>query len=203
MRNSEFHLEYTPERVSKIILQWELCKMVQGVEGSIVECGVFRGASLLRFAYYNKILGGDRTIIGFDVFGKFPEATYEPDKEDRYAFVATQGDGYDIDNVRQLILDRGGGWTYLIKGDVCKTVPEYVKWNDTLKIALLNIDTDLYEPAKVALENLYSKVATGGIIVSDNHLTFPGEAKAFSEFCMEHNLPMLKMELFNHYYIRK
>ena len=202
MKDSEFHLEYTPNRISKIISHWELFKMLQNVEGSVVECGVFKGSSLMRFAYYRNILSY-RDIIGFDVFGKFPEADYEPDKEDRYAFVATQGDGWSADKVRNAILDGGGGWTYLIEGDVRRTVPNYVEWNPSLKIALLNIDTDLYEPAKVALEHFYPLVVKGGIIVSDNYTMFPGETKAFSEFCAAYGLEMQRMELFNHYYIRK
>ena len=43
----------------------------------------------------------------------------------------------------------------LIKGDIIQTVPDYIINNKDIKIALLHIDVDLYEPSIVILDNLY------------------------------------------------
>ena len=44
------------------------------VKGDIVECGVFKGASLIRLATFRDLIEDSqkRKILGFDSFGKFP-----------------------------------------------------------------------------------------------------------------------------------
>lgn len=39
----------------------------------------------------------------------------------------------------------------LVKGDISKTAPEYIKSNPHIVVSLLYLDLDLYEPTKVAL----------------------------------------------------
>ena len=51
-----------------------------------------------------------------------------------------------------------------------------------LKISLLHIDVDIYEPSKVILETMYDSVVEGGLIVLDDYGTFPGETKAVDDF---------------------
>jgi hypothetical protein len=70
----------------------------------------------------------------------------------------------------------------LVKGDILKTLPEYVERNPQLKISLLHLDTDIYEPSKIILEILYDKVVRGGVIVLDDYGTFAGETKAVDDF---------------------
>jgi hypothetical protein len=50
----------------------------------------------------------------------------------------------------------------LVKGDILKTVPNYVNDHPELKISLLNLDTDIYEPASVILELLFPRIVRGG-----------------------------------------
>jgi hypothetical protein len=70
----------------------------------------------------------------------------------------------------------------LIQGDIVNTIPEYVANHPELKIALLHIDVDVYEPTKVILENLCDKVVKNGLIVFDDYGTVAGETKAIDEF---------------------
>src|SRR5690606_40062214 len=49
----------------------------------------------------------------------------------------------------------------LIEGDILKTIPEFLANNKSLKISLLHIDVDVYEPTKVILESLWDKVVKG------------------------------------------
>ena len=80
----------------------------------------------------------------------------------------------------------------LVKGDVTQTIPEYLKNNPHLKISLLNMDTDVYEPAVVILEQLYSRIVTGGILVLDDYGVFPGETKAVDEFFKDQKIEIQK-----------
>ena len=47
---NNFYLSCDNTRLSKIIAHYELFKMTMHLPGAIVECGVFKGASLVRFA---------------------------------------------------------------------------------------------------------------------------------------------------------
>lgn len=79
-----------------------------------------------------------------------------------------------------------------VKGDINITVPEYCKQNEHLKIALLHIDTDVYEPVTI-LENMYDRVVKGGIIMFDDYGTFPGETKAVDDFLVNKGLIVEKL----------
>lgn len=75
-----------------------------------------------------------------------------------------------------------------IKGDVCKTIPEFVaKKGYGLRIALLNLDLDLYDLTRVASENLVPDMARGEIIIIDEYAvnTFGGETKAVDDYFMQ------------------
>lgn len=87
-----FYLTSGPERLGKSIAHYELFKIANEVEGEIVECGVFKGASLLRFASFQDVFGKKkRKVIGFDTFGVFPETHFEKDKKKRQEFIVEAG----------------------------------------------------------------------------------------------------------------
>ena len=72
-----------------------------------------------------------------------------------------------------------------LKGDVLETIPEFVKsTGNGLKIVLLNLDLDLYEPTRIALEHFVPRMVRGGIIIVDEYAvdTFGGETKAIDEY---------------------
>ena len=87
-----FYLTAHPSRLGKCVAHYELFKMVNELPGDIVECGVFKGASLLRFASFQDVFGKqERKVIGFDTFGTFPETDFEADKSHREDFIADAG----------------------------------------------------------------------------------------------------------------
>ena len=183
---NDFYLSSKPSRLGKALAHYELFKLSLKIPGAVVECGVFKGASLSRLAILRNLfkLEAAKSIYGFDVFGAFPETNFEDDKKVREKFIESAGsegismqDLYKSLNVRGL--DRN---LELIKGDICKTLPAFVKKNSDLKISFLNIDTDLYEPCVTALETLYPLVSSGGLVLLDNYNVFPGETKAVQDY---------------------
>jgi hypothetical protein len=66
--------------------------------------------------------------------------------------------------------------------DIPKTVPEYMAQHPELKISLLDLDTNIYEPAVTIPENLYSRIVKGSVLILDNYGTFPGETKAVDDY---------------------
>jgi hypothetical protein len=181
-----FYLSADPSRISKLLAHYELFKMVNGLPGAIVECGVFKGASLVRFAAFRTLLSSPtaKRIVGFDTFGTFPETIYGPDVAGRQEFIDQAGE--QSISVAQLedVLERQGTSEdiELVAGDIVETVPEYLRRNPELRISLLNLDTDIYEPAKVILEHLYPRIVPGGVLILDDYGQHPGETDAADEY---------------------
>jgi hypothetical protein len=183
-------------RISKILAQYEIYKTIKEIPGEIVECGVFKGASYLRFAMFREIFGNpfSKKIIGFDTFDKFPETSYQEDKKARNQFIDSAGDdSISKDQLIKILEHKGINKNVdLIEGDITETLPAYVKANPQLKISLLNLDTDIYEPAVSILEHLYPKITRGGILMLDDYGTHPGETKAVDDYFHDKNVQIKK-----------
>ena len=183
---NDFYLSCQNSRIGKLIIHYELFKMINGLPGDIVECGIFKGMSLIRFATFRNLfkMQNKKKILGFDAFGKFPEAKFEQDKKLRKKFIKDSGNsGISKFQLLKILknkkLDKK---VELVKGNITKTIPQYVKQNPNLQIALLNLDTDIYEPSITILNHLYPKIVKGGILILDDYGSFPGETKAVDEF---------------------
>lgn len=182
-----FYATADPSRFSKFLTHLEFFRMTSGVRGEILEFGIFKGNSFFRWVKFRDLLEqtGSRKIIGFDVFGDFPQAGFEADKSRRDAFVAETNGGKSIslDEMNELLEKQGLHKNVeLVKGDILQTLEQYLEKNPHLKISLLHIDVDLYEPVKIILEKLYDRVTTGGIIILDDYGTFAGTNKAVDDF---------------------
>ncbi len=183
---NNFYLSCDMTRISKILAHYELFNKVIDIGGEIVECGVFKGASLARFAMFREIFTNpfSKKIIAFDTFGKFPQTKFKDDVKVRKNFVKEAGEN-SISKPQLLHVLKNKGitkWIELVKGDITKTVPAYIKKHPELKISLLNLDTDIYEPAVTILEHLYPRIVKGGVLIIDDYGTFPGETKAVDEY---------------------
>jgi Macrocin-O-methyltransferase (TylF) len=183
---NNFFLSCDTTRISKVLAHYELFKIVQDVPAAIVKGGVFNDASLARFASFRDLFGTtfSKKIIGFDVFGPFPETAFEPDWPMRDRFIAAAGDqSIGLDQMMEVLKHkRCDRYVELVEGNICATVPRYVQDHPELKISLLNLDTDIYEPAAVILEHLYPRIERGGILILDDYGTFPGETKAVDDY---------------------
>lgn len=181
-----FYLSCDPARLGKLAAHYELFRMTSGLAGALVECGVFKGASLTRFAMWRELFGtaAARPIVGFDTFGAFPGSTFAPDAPHIERFVRDAGDqSIGVSQLREVLArKRIDAFVDLVEGDILETVPRYVKEHPELRIALLNLDTDIYEPSAVVLEHLYPRLVPGGVLILDDYGTFPGETKAVDEY---------------------
>jgi hypothetical protein len=182
-----FYATADPSRFSKFITHLEFFKQTSTVRGEILEFGIFKGNSFFRWIKFRDLLEqtSSRKVIGFDIFGDFPAAQFEGDKQRRDDFVEETNGGKSISlEEMQELLDKQSlsKNVELIKGDILVTLKNYLEKNPHLKISLLHIDVDLYEPVKEILEQLYDRVSTGGIIILDDYGTFAGTNKAVDDF---------------------
>lgn len=185
------------DRISKFATHLELFRRVSGLAGDIVECGVFKGVSLSRLIKFRALFENpfSKKIIAFDTFGEFPEAHYEPDVKKREFFIKEAGSRSIekdrlISILQQLNLYQN---IELIEGNILDTMPRYKSKNPHLKISLLHIDVDLYEPTKVCLEQLYPLLVRGGIVILDDYGAFAGANKAIDDFFAGQKLQIKKL----------
>ena len=71
---------------------------------------------------------------------------------------------------------------HLIEGNILETLPKFLEDNPALKISLLHVDVDVYEPTKIILKNLWDRIVIGGILMLDDYGTVAGETQAVDEF---------------------
>ncbi len=77
-------LDLGPHALSKLLARYELFKMIEELPGDIVECGVYRGASLFQWANFIELFAphSQKIVLGFDTFKGFSSIlSYEADRQ--------------------------------------------------------------------------------------------------------------------------
>ena len=182
--------------ILRTLFHYELFKMVRDVPGDIVECGVYQGESLLNFARFMETFNtGDRLrrVIGFDHFKGLQDITAEDRGDPKQGnheggwnpehFHPSLMELIDLFHEDSFVPSRPR--ISIVEGDIRETSKRYVEEDDPgLRIALLHLDCDLYEPTLASLEAFYPRVVTGGVVVFDEYAFagWPGESKAVDEY---------------------
>ncbi len=177
---------------------WSLLQAVRyiaerPVAGDIVECGVWRGGSMMAAALQLQAISAPpRTLWLYDTYTGMTPPTAE-DKESvsgttaRALLETTEvGDGNNVwcvadeQDVRQNMNATGYPVEkmHFIKGDVAVTLTEQLPE----QIALLRLDTDWYASTKAELEHLYARLVPGGICILDDYGHWQGARQAVDEF---------------------
>jgi hypothetical protein len=176
--------------VTAALSRIELFKMVQDIPGAIIECGVYKGNSLMLYMQLSMILEPyaiNRSIIGFDTFEGFASIDAKEDPSDINETMFSDTD----DSLIQEMIDANDlvrpvnriPRCEIIKGDIMQTVPAFPATRPDLVVAMLILDTDLYSSTKVALETFLPFMPKGAIVVLDEvaYRNFPGETSALRE----------------------
>ena len=152
--------------------------------GDVVECGVFRGASLRRIAKTVKDIAPEKTVFGLDSFEGFPSGGINEEDttlfrtEARLMGKFTNAD--DVPGRLTKFAETFGMKLDLRRGFFEKTLPGITG----RPLAFLHIDCDTYSGHVEVLDALFEHVVPGGIIVLDDYNTeaWPGATKAVDEF---------------------
>jgi hypothetical protein len=163
------------------------------IEGDFVECGVWRGGSVMAMARKLAALdAADRTLWLYDTYEGMTSPT-SADVEATTGTAAAQmlattevGDGNNvwcvagIEDVTSNLASTGYPQDRLrfVQGDVAQTLLE----PGPEKIALLRLDTDWYESTKAELEILYPRLVPGGVCILDDYGHWAGARKAVDEY---------------------
>jgi hypothetical protein len=171
-----------------------------GIPGAVVECGVWRGGSMLAVAQTLNRLGiGDRDLYLFDTYEGMTAPT---DRDVHIArarsareWLATADRGSwvraiaSLEDVQQGFneVSYPAERVHFVKGPVEETVPEQAPE----QIAILRLDTDWYASTKHELEQLYHRLAPGGVLIIDDYGTWQGSKDATDEFLAATGEPLL------------
>jgi hypothetical protein len=181
----------SPERIHAVI---EAVRYVirRGIPGAIVECGVWRGGSMMAAARTLLALRvTDRNLYLFDTY----EGMSAPSDRDvdlsgrRAANVLAESSRTDessywcyasLDDVQRSVASIGypEARVHYVRGKVEETVPAQAP----AEIALLRLDTDWYESTKHELNHLYPRLASGGVLIIDDYGHWQGSRQATDEF---------------------
>ena len=192
-----FYLQSHPTRIAKLLAHYELYRKIVHLPGAVIEAGVYKGASLMRFAAFRATLENDhsRPLIGFDAFGSFPrsDVSGEEDRDFIDKFENAGGPGISKDALTALFAKKGYANLELHEGDIFDTLPAYLRQNPAAKVAFLHLDLDVYEPTAFALQTLVPHMVRGGLIVLDDYGLVKGATVAADALCADLNLEIRKL----------
>ncbi len=195
-----FYLTCETGRIGKFLNHLEIYKKIVNLPGDILEFGVYKGTSFVRLISFRDLLEhtNSRKIVGFDAFGKFPDdVALQSDQDFVEKFENTGGFGISKEELELHLENKNTANYKLVQGDISKTLPQYLQDNPSLRIALLHIDVDVYEPTKIILAHLWDKIVPGGILMLDDYGTVEGETKAVDEFFKNQNVTIHKPKYYH------
>ncbi|MEK6578396.1 MAG: TylF/MycF/NovP-related O-methyltransferase [Bdellovibrionota bacterium] len=190
----------SPERVISLIRSVEYV-VTNKIPGDIVECGVWKGGSMMAVAKtLLRLKSSDRHLYLFDTYegmskptgvdvsvdGEKAMATWQKDQsenqENEFTFIP-------LDQVKKKVLEVGydSDRVHFVKGKVEDTIPAQAPD----QISLLRLDTDWYESTLHELNHLFSRVSPGGVVIIDDYGHWAGARKATDEFLKKTGIPLL------------
>src|SRR5690606_15438850 len=113
-----YFLKAPHHRIGKFLAHYELYKKILTLPGDVVELGVSKGASLMRFLAFRETLENQhsRKVVGFDAFGKFPVAEGENQADQQFIeqFEGAGGLGISREDLERAIQAKATGNVELI-----------------------------------------------------------------------------------------
>jgi O-methyltransferase len=190
----------SPERIFALKNAVEYV-ITNDISGDIVECGVWKGGSMMVAALTLLNLGAKRRLYLYDTF----TGMTAPTSMDRDLFGRPGSVSVDRNLFRQPA-DFTPGEDFLeeVKANLCSTgyderlityvkgpVEETLPANAPASIAILRLDTDWYESTRHELQHLFPRLSGGGVLIIDDYGHFEGARKAVDEFIAATELPLL------------
>jgi hypothetical protein len=175
--------------------------VARGIPGDLVECGVWRGGSVLAMILTLQDVGvTDRDIHLFDTFeGMTAPTEHDVSPLDPPALETWQQaqhgeqrawselfapETFNFDDVRATVL--GTGYPeeriHFVKGPVEETLGGAAP----ARLALLRLDTDWYESTRAEMEHLYPRLSDGGVLIIDDFGHWEGARRAVEEYFDAH-----------------
>lgn len=183
--------------MTRLLADYDLFRQIVDLPGSIAELGVYLGAGVFTWAkLLETFTPGDRSrkVYGFeseDGYQSFaPEDGNPHPWIERVVGTKMVASSYldrmvDLTNLDNFIM--GAERVRIIKGDILKTVEEFVRNAQGTRFCLLYFDVNLYEPTLAGIRALYPLLMPGGILAFNGYGSPPwqGESAAFELYFKE------------------
>jgi O-methyltransferase len=190
----------SPERIASLIHAVRYI-VDANIEGSIVECGVWRGGSMMTIALtLLEKRSLDKDLYLFDTFeGMSPASAADvsitgDDAQHLMSVTRKSEDDHlwaysPLIKVQEAVLSTGYPKEKIlfIKGMVEETIPTHAP----SRISLLRLDTDWYESTRHELVHLFPRLSVGGVLIIDDYGHWKGAKKAVDEYIAEKKLRIL------------
>jgi O-methyltransferase len=178
----------------------------RGIPGALLECGVWRGGSVLAMVLTLQRLGvDDRDVYLFDTFtgmtapGAEDTSAFHPPALRTFERARASGrraweglfneEVFGLEQVRELL--HGTGYPperlHFVVGDVLETLPGRAPD----RLAVVRLDTDWYASTKHEMEHLYPRLSEGGVLIIDDYGHWRGSRKAVDEYLEATGEPLL------------
>lgn len=168
-----------------------------GIEGAIVECGVWKGGSIATIARTLVELSDvERELYLFDTFEGMSAPTEKDFDYDGIpaSEVLRRNQAYycadaPLETVKRVLAETGYPMEkiHFVTGRVEDTIPA----NSPNSISLLRLDTDWYQSTKHELIHLFPLLSTRGVIVIDDYGHWSGARQACEEYFEENRIAIL------------
>jgi O-methyltransferase len=185
--------DYTMTSLERVAALCEAVRYVtrHAIPGDLVECGVWRGGSMLAAARTLLEQGdGERILWLYDTFAGMPEPTAldvrDTDGTPAAALLASHDRTTDLwavsplDEVKRVMAlsEYPGERIRYVPGKVEDTIPV----GAPQQIAILRLDTDWYESTHHELVHLLPRVSPGGVLIIDDYGFWQGARRAVDEY---------------------
>lgn len=171
------------------------------IAGPLVECGVWRGGSMIATALTLLECGRtDQDLYLFDTYEGMPkpgvlDKDYQGmDGAHEFEAKRTGADSSDfcfasLVDVQNALFSTGypRDRIHFVKGKVEDTIPLHAPD----QISLLRLDTDWYESTKHELAHLFPRLLPGGVLIIDDYGHWQGSRVAVDEYFVSQSTPIL------------
>ena len=188
----------SPQRVCALIdaVQY-VCSC--GLQGSFVECGVWRGGSVMAMLKTLLSINDYREIYLFDTYdgmtspteqdidleGKLAKELLAKNTKSTENYLWCYAPLQEVQNNLRLTKYPQDLLKFVV-GKVEDTIPE----QSPDQIALLRLDTDWYESTYHELVHLFPRLVKGGVLIIDDYGHWQGARKAADQYFCENNLQL-------------
>jgi hypothetical protein len=188
------YTETSPERV------WGLCHAIEyivkkGIQGDVVECGVWKGGSMMAAARTLLELGDtSRHLYLFDTFQGMTDVSAE-DGEQAARWMRGRRPKHfvvGLEEVRHNLSLTGypADRVHLVPGPVENTLPS----SAPERISLLRLDTDFYKSTLHELVHLFPRLQQSGVLIVDDYGAWEGARKATDEYLADKAILLHRMD---------
>lgn len=172
------------------------------IPGDFVECGVWKGGSMMAIAETLLQLGiTDRQLYLYDTFQGMTAPT-EEDQDSLNRDAASQLQQEAAHKTESIVwafstltevqnniatINYPLNNIHFIEGDILQTVPA----TSPQQISLLRLDTDWYASTKHEMIHLYPKLNQFGVLIIDDYGFWKGSRQAVDEYIQENKIQIL------------